>query len=394
MIPLISHLEKIKDPRKNRGKRYNLVPILLCCFLATICGYKNYSGYSEFCRNYGESLEDILGFNGKNTPCATTFFNVLKSVGIRAFEKIICEWVESLLSEEEVISIDGKTLIGTKKQGGKYHHLLSAFANRFGITLYQSPVDSKTNEIKGVIELLKGISIKGKIFTMDALLTQKKIAKTIVSGKGDYVMIAKDNQEFLREDIELLIESDNNFKVSESYLKTDKGHGRIETRKITITDSRDVIDFPGVKQVFMIERWIKKPYTDSENKYFYFLSNLLNYGLIEILPFGFFIFRKESYEKVFGLTSLKRGNADPKRVLNLVIGHWGIENRSHWVRDVTFDEDRSQVKDSEIAQFMALFRNIAIGLIRFDGFVNISKAIRYYASNPILALPLLTMKIK
>lgn len=363
MIPLISILENIKDPRKNRGKRYNLVPILLCCFLATICGYKNYSGYSDFCKNYKDSLSDILEFGDKKTPCATTFFNVLKAVGIKNFERVICEWVESLLSDEELISIDGKTLRGTKRQGGKYNHLLSAFSNHFGITLFQTPVDIKTNEIKGVIELLKGLTIEGKIFTMDALLTQKSIAKTIISGKGDYVMIAKDNQEFLCEDIKLLIESDTRFGITESFTQNEKGHGRIETRKITTTQSKDIIEFPGVKQVFMIERWIKRN-------------------------------GKETYEKVFGLTSLSKEKAGLKDIFKIIRSHWSIENRSHWVRDVTFDEDRSQIKDSEIAQFMALFRNIAIGLIRFDGFVNISKAVKYYASNPILALPLITMKIK
>lgn len=363
MIPLISHLEKIKDPRKNRGKRYNLIPILICCFLATVCGYKNYSGYSDFCKNYKDNLSELLCFGNKKTPCPTTFFNVLKAVGIKNFEKIICEWIESLLSEGEVISIDGKTLRGTKKQGGKYSHLLSAFSNKLGITLYQTPVDSKTNEIKGVIDLLKEIVLDGKIFTMDALLTQKPIAKEIISGNGDYVMIAKDNQPFLREDIELLIEYDKNVGMTESFIQNDKGHGRVETRKITTTESKDIIDFPGVNQVFMIERWINRN-------------------------------GEETYEKVFGLTSLSTKKANSESIFKIVRSHWSIENRSHWVRDVTFDEDRSQVKDSEIAQFMALFRNIAIGLIRLDGFVNISKATRYYASNPILALPLLTMKIK
>ena len=201
MIPLICYLEKIEDPRKARGKRYNLVPILVCCFLATMCGYKNYSGFAEFCKNYKDSLFDILEFKDKKTPCAATFFNVIKSLGIQNVEKIISEWVESLLDDSEAIAIDGKTLRGTKKQGGDYYHLLSAFSTRFGITLYQEPVDVKSNEIPGVIELLKGIAIKGKIFTMDALLTQKNIAKKVVSNEGDYVMIAKDNQAFLRDDM-------------------------------------------------------------------------------------------------------------------------------------------------------------------------------------------------
>lgn len=362
MIPLISILEKIKDPRKARGKRYKLSSILICCFIATICGYKDYSGFSDFCNNYRYLLSELLEMSVK-MPCATTFFNILKLVGIKNFEKIISEWIESFLEKEEVISIDGKSLRGTKKQGGKYNHLLSAFASRLGITLYQSSVDAKTNEIKGVIELLKGITIKGKIFTMDALLTQKAVAKAIISGEGDYLMIAKDNQEFLREDIELLVNADKNFGITETYIENDKGHGRVETRKITITESRDIIEFIGVKQVFSIERWIKRN-------------------------------GKETYEKIFGLTSLSKEKADSKRVFQILRSHWSIENCSHWVRDVTFDEDRSQVRDSEIAQFMALFRNVSIGLIRLDGHNNISKATKKYASNPLLAISLIFMTFK
>lgn len=229
--------------------------------------------------------------------------------------------------------------------------------------MYQSSVNSKTNEIKGVIELLKGISLEGKIFTMDALLTQDKIAKTIVDGRGDYLMIAKDNQLFLKENIELLISSDDKFGITESYIENDKGHGRIETRKITVTDSKNIIDFYGVNQVFMIERWIKRN-------------------------------NKETYEKVFGLTSLNKERFSTKEVFKILRSHWSIENRSHWVRDVTFDEDKSQVRDSEIAQFMALFRNIAIGLIRFDGYSNISKATKFYASNPLIPLALIFMTFK
>lgn len=328
ILPLIEVLEKIEDPRSNQGKRYKLTSILSVCFMATICGYKHYSGFAEFCKNYKDSLSDILGFENK-TPCEATFFNVLKKVGIKKFEKIICSWVETILSKEEAISIDGKTLRGTKKQGGKYYHLLSAFSARFGITVFQSSVDSKTNEIKGVIELLKGLTIEGKIFTMDALLTQKSVAKTIVSGKGDYVMTAKNNQEFLREDIQLLVEADKKFGITEEYIQTEKGHGRIETRKITLTDSKDIIEFPGVNQVFMIERWIKRPYSNIQNKYFSALIQILSYNLIDNLAIYFFIFPKESYERVFGLTSLRKEKADAKRVLSLVRGHWGIENRSH-----------------------------------------------------------------
>src|SRR5690606_31771187 len=110
---------------------------------------------------------ECLGL-GKRSPCAATIHNVLKRVGAKKFEKAISEWVEAFLVKGDEINVDGKTLRGTKKKGGKLSHLLSAFSERLGITVNQVAVDEKTNEISAVIKLLSGIILKGKILTMDA----------------------------------------------------------------------------------------------------------------------------------------------------------------------------------------------------------------------------------
>ena len=124
----------------------------------------------------------------------------------------------------------------------------------------------------------------------------------------------------------------------------DVGHGRIETRQLTTSEALvGYSDWPGLAQVFEVGRHVITKKTGQERA-----------------------------EVVYGVTSLSPEQADPGRLLELVRGHWGIENKSHWVRDVTFDEDRSQVRRGNIPQLMAALRNMAIGLLRKAGYTNIT----------------------
>jgi len=103
---------------------------------------------------------------------------------------------------------------------------------------------------------------------------------------------------------------------------------------------------------------------------------------------------KRREEIVYGLTSVPPQEAGPGRLLRWVRGEWLIENRSHWVRDVTYDEDHSQVRCGSIPQVMAAIRNTAIGLLRRAGHRNIAAAGRYYAAHPREALALLGIPVE
>lgn len=362
ILPLISVFEKIEDERKSTGKRYNLSSILVLCLVSMLCGYRTYSAMEKFSENYQEKMSECLGL-GKRSPCKATIYNVLKMVGVKTFESAVSQWVESFLEKEDALAIDGKTMRGTRKKGGKFNHLLSAFSERLGITTYQIAVEKKTNEIGMIIELLSSMVLEGRVLTMDAFLTQKKVAEKIISEKADYVMTAKNNQKRLREDIEYVIEVKELFSNDVATFQTiEKGHGRRERRKI-IVSTPEIVKWPGVKQIFRIEREVTKK-------------------------------GKTSLEVVYGLTSLSCDKAGPEKLLKLNRGHWSIENKSHWVRDVTFDEDRIMIKNENIAQIMAIFRNIAIGIIRFEGHKNIAQALRFYAANPFEALALVMLRIK
>jgi predicted transposase YbfD/YdcC len=318
-----------------------------------LCGYRSYSAIAEWGRNDGTDIAHALGFT-HHTPCAATLHTIFRSIDREAFEAKVGAWAESLVATvpaapeapEIAIAVDGKTLRGSKRHGAPETHLLSVLAHDVGLTLTQQAVAAKTNEITAVETVLGALVLTGRIVTMDALLTQRQVAQTIVEAGGDYVMIVKDNQPQLKADIELVFTLPPAGDCQASVRPVDLGHGRIETRNLTTSEALvGYSTWPGLAQVFEVGRHVIIQKTGQER-----------------------------IEVVYGVTSLAAEWATPARVLDLVRGHWSIENKSHWVRDVTFDEDRSQVRCGSIPQIMAALRNTAIGLLRWAGHTNIGSS--------------------
>jgi predicted transposase YbfD/YdcC len=371
--PLIEVFAMIPDFRKPRGKRHPLAAIfaLACC--AMLCGARSYSAMAEWGRNYGVRIAQALGFTHA-TPCAATLHIIFRHVNRDEFETHLGAWADEVVGSlppgpempETAIALDGKTLRGSKKQGAPEIHLLSALAHQVGVTLAQYAVDAKTNEITAVEPVLQHLVLEGRIVTMDALLTQRHIAQTIVDQGGDYVMIVKENQPQLRADIELVFTLPPVGDRQATAQTVDLGHGRIEQRNLTTSEALiGYSDWPGLAQVFELGRHVMFPKTG-----------------------------KERVEVVYGVTSLRPDRATPERLLALVRGQWQIENKSHWVRDVTFDEDRSQVRCGNIPQVMAALRNTAIGLLRYAGYANIAAAGRRLAAQPLQALALIGIELE
>ena len=366
--PLIEVFSDIPDVRQARGKRHPLPAILALACCAMLCGSRSYSAIAEWGRNYGSASAHALGFT-HNTPCASTLHTIFGRLDCEGFEATLGGWADSVVAHtpttptapETAMAVDGKTLRGSKKQGAPGTHLLSVLAHRLGLTLTQQAVAAKTNEITEVETVLRQIVLTGRVVTMDALLTQRQVAQTIVDAGGDYVMIVKDNQPQLKADIELVFTLPPAGDRQESVRTVDVGHGRIETRNLTTSEALvGYSDWPGLAQVFEVGRHVITKKTGIER-----------------------------VEVVYGVTSLSSERATPGRVLELVRGHWAIENKSHWVRDVTFDEDRSQVRGGAIPQVMAALRNTAIVLLRRAGYTNIAAACRRLAAQPAQALALI-----
>jgi hypothetical protein len=205
--PLLEVLRQVPDPRMRRGRRHPLAALLALACAAMLCGYRSYSAMSEWGRNYDPAFLLALGFTRQSAPCAATLFQVFRRLDREEFERRLGEWAGQVLAAtapvagEEALALDGKTLRGSQKQGAPAAHLLSVVSHRVGLTVGQAEVDAKTNEIPVAGLVLEGLLLEGRIFTMDALLTQRALAQQIVAGGGDYVMLAKGNQPTLEQDI-------------------------------------------------------------------------------------------------------------------------------------------------------------------------------------------------
>jgi predicted transposase YbfD/YdcC len=369
-LALIDVFSSIPDFRQSKGKRHPLKAILAMAAAAMLCGYRSYSAIAEWGRNYGADLASALGFTHSKTPCASTLHTIFSNIDKQMFEARLSTWAELALrdapaTELEPAAVDGKSLRGSQRQGADSAHLLSALSHRLGLTLGQKAVPDQTNEIGVVLELLRDLLLEGKVITVDALLTQRKIAEAILAQRGDYLMVVKENQAELLNWIRSLFEDPVWLGELPDEVETiEIGHGGVEVRRLRASSALSGSDlWPGLEQVFEIRRVVIKK----------------NRG-------------DESQEVVYGITSLSGGRASAEELLKIARGHWAIENKSHWVRDVTFDEDRSQVRSGNIPQVMAAMRNTVIGLMRKAGETNIAAACRRFAAQPWSALALLGIK--
>lgn len=178
-------------------------------------------------------------------------------------------------------------------------------------------------------------------------------------------MLVKDNQPLLHRKLQCLFAGSTLFELNLRQAQSSGlAHGRQETRSLAANDlPAGYVDFADATQAFCLRRRV----------------TLQKSGVVR-------------EETVYGITSLSVKQASAKRLLSLVRGHWQIENKSHWVRDVTFDEDRSQVRSGSIPQVLAAVRNTCIGLMRLSGHANMAAACRRYAAQPDAALTLLGIK--
>lgn len=223
--------------------------------------------------------------------------------------------------------------------------------------LTQLAVGAKTNEIPLLRTLLDTIDdITGAVITADALHCQRDTATYITGRGGHYIFTVKNNQPSLRKRLKGLPWR----QIPVLDTSTEHGHGRTSTRSLKATEITQGIGFPGAVQVLQLTRTVTHGKTG-----------------------------KRHTEVVYAVTSLSVADAKPAQVAAWLRGHWAIENRLHWVRDVTLDEDRSQVRTSGGPQVMATLRNTAISILRLTGHTNLASALRHHARDPLRPVKLL-----
>jgi predicted transposase YbfD/YdcC len=242
-----------------------------------------------------------------------------------------------------VIAVDGKTVRGARTVTAVAPHLLAVLDHARGVVLGQVAVPAKSNEIPAVKTLLGVLDLARAVVTLDALHTQTDTAAWLTSRGADYVLTVKGNQPTLRAALKALP-----WRQVPAHAAVQTGHGRRAHRTIKTTDAPAWIAFPGATQVAQLRRTATRA-------------------------------GKKTVEVVYLITSADRTAAPPATLAGWVQGHWCIENRLHWIRDVTYDEDRSQIRTGNAPHVMATLRNVAISLLRLTGWTNIAAGLRHHA---------------
>ena len=219
--------------------------------------------------------------------------------------------------------------------------------------------------------LLAELELKGRVITGDALYAQRELSRSILEQGGDYLWVVKDNQPGVKEAVSLLFEQPHwGESFGEAYQEGRHGD-RWEHRRLWASAALNgYLGWPGLGQVCCVERTRRHKGKETVER------TRRHKG-------------KETVERAYAITSLTPDRADAARLLEIWRGHWGIENRLHWVRDVVFGEDLSQVRTGSAPQLLAALRNLVIGLLRLSGVKNISAALRHYGWKPWEALSLI-----
>ena len=340
IVQLMTH---VPDPRHRRGRRHSLAVVLVIAVGAVTAGARSLTGIGEWAHDVGADLLHQVQLSGA-VPSEATIRRVIEALDAGVFSRLCGAWTRlrwRQVDGQPVIAIDGKTVRRATPRGGRAPHLVAAITHDTGLVIGQVAVDAKSNEIPAMRDLLGLMDIRGLVITADAMHTQRDTAEFITSRHGDYVFTVKLNQPGLRRFLAGLP-----WLHVPAQRSTERSHGRTVTRTIKAVEAPAQLGFPGARQVLQVRRTVTRQ-------------------------------GKRSVEIVYLICSRSMTQAAPATVAAWIRGHWAIEDRLHYVRDVTFDEDRCRVRTGTGAEAMAALRNLAISLLRLAGHDNIAQATRH-----------------
>jgi len=352
----------VPDPRSRHGRRYDLPFLLTCLGAALLCGCDAPSAVGQWCRDHRTLLRRHFPHQRWHTPSGATFRWLLPRLPVPAVEAALGAWVRQTrpTRDREPLALDGKTVRGAATADQPAPHLLSVSTHQTQETLAQVRVADKTNEIPVAQALLPHLPLRGRVVTADALHTQTATARAIVERGGHYLLVVKDNQERLHADLVAYFADPH--ATARSAHTVDRRRGRVETRIVHASArlSTYLMTYFAFPQLHQVARLVRTTHDRHGTQ----------------------------HETTYLITSLPPRQADPARLLALIRGHWSIESR-HYVRDVTFGEDRSRLRTGHAPQVMAALRNLVLTLIRRTGTTQIAAYRRHLAAYPAKALRLL-----
>ncbi len=203
-LSLLEALADVPDPRSRHGRRHPFHGLLALTVLAMLHGCKGPSAIAQFGRDHGSGLAYALGFWRGKSPAASCLCTLYISLDVVAFEAALSRWIASRMpthAEQQPVSLDGKTLRGSRDGEAPGNHLVSAYAHEHRAVLAQIRVDAKTNEHKAALQLLGILPVKGRVVLGDAMFCQRDLCAAIIAQEGDYLFTVKGNQLGLERDI-------------------------------------------------------------------------------------------------------------------------------------------------------------------------------------------------
>jgi len=349
-LSLIEHFKDLADPRIDRTKEHDLIDVLIIAVCCLLCAGESFNDMEDFGRAKEEWFKGFLKLR-HGIPSHDTFNRVFQALDPKQFLECFLRWTQSLREAipQEVVALDGKALRRAMNKSQSPRYIVSAWAQSNNLVLGQLKVEEKSNEITAVPELLRVLELAGCIVTIDAMGCQKKIAKEIIEADAHYVLALKGNQEKVHEEVKSFLDTSleqqkqprpkgalvpKEAAALKSCETVEKDHGRIETRRYYQSDYLDWFadkdKWEGLRSVGMVES-IRQIAGKSTLERRYYLSSLP----VEVETFG-----------------------------RAVRGHWGVENKLHWVMDVCFREDQSRARQGYAAENLATLRRLALNLLK------------------------------
>lgn len=386
---LFALLDGLPDPRRTGWRRHPLGYVLAVTFSAfMVPGFESLEAAAQWAsaRTRGELLR--LGawpdpFDGAVVaPSEKTIRWVLTTLDPDALVTACVAWTLARLHEADAVeadqdgevlagkltalAMDGKCARGAKAPDGSMPQFISAVTHRRPVVVAQTQIPDKTSEIAAVATLLASLDEAGwdlgsTVTTLDALHTVRDTALAITGAGAHYVMTVKGNRKALQAACAAAFR--RHHATARTHLQTGRGHGRTEERHtaaVTITPA-DGIDFPNAAQILRVVRYR-----------------------------GGLDGQRTTKEVVFVITSLTAEQADVHALATLIRQHWHVENGIHYVRDVSFGEDRSHARTGNLPAVLACIRNTVIAALRLTGATTIPRARRWASQTPERIIGLFT----
>jgi predicted transposase YbfD/YdcC len=338
-MSFLSHFSDLSDPRSHINVKHNFLDVMFLAVSAVLSGAEGWSDIEDFGRDKLTWLKQYRRFEN-GIPVDDTIARIIRVVCPKQLNQAFLNWVNEIRVEtgKPQIAIDGKTL--RHSYDGDKHtalHSITAWSKDAGIVLAQLKSSGKKNENASVLEMLDTLDIKGALISADAMNSQKKIVAKIQAGQADYVLCIKNNQKSLREEISAYfhkVQRDTPEIIAHDE-QTDAGHGRIEVRRC---------------QQLLVSEWI------TEAKHWEGMRSIIKLERERHVK-G----KPTTIETQFYISSL---GIAPQATSQAIRAHWEVENKAHWVLDVTYKEDDCRIRKDDGAENVGVIRRFCLNMAR------------------------------